>query len=89
MRELKDKNNFNESQKGLLLGMIDKEFCKKERDQFLQCTNSKGIMTRPIWKLMTHLSMFKGCQHDGLINSLWLEDRIVNLPSSAKIMSNA
>ncbi len=61
---------------------------KYERDQFLAFTNSKGIMTRPIWKLMTHLPMFKDCQHDGLINSLWLQDRIVNIPSSANIKSN-
>ena len=39
-------------------------------------------MTRPIWRLMCHLSMFKNCQHDGLKNSLWLEDRVVNIPSS-------
>jgi perosamine synthetase len=26
--------------------------------------------------------MFKDCQTDGLENSLWLEDRVVNIPSS-------
>jgi hypothetical protein len=26
--------------------------------------------------------MYKDCQHDGLENSRWLEDRVVNLPSS-------
>ena len=54
----------------------------EERDAFLQYTNSCDVMTRPIWRLMTHLEMFKHCQHDGLANSLWLEDRVVNLPSS-------
>jgi len=53
-----------------------------ERDAFLQYTNSRDVMTRPIWRLMTHLQMFKHCQHDGLANSLWLEERVVNLPSS-------
>jgi perosamine synthetase len=53
-----------------------------ERDAFLAFTNSQDVMTRPIWRLMTHLDMFKHCQHDGLENSLWLEDRVVNLPSS-------
>jgi perosamine synthetase len=53
-----------------------------ERDAFLAHTNSQGVMTRPIWRLMTHLDMFKNCQHDGLENSLWLEERVVNLPSS-------
>lgn len=53
-----------------------------ERDAFLAFTNARDVMTRPIWRLMTHLTMFKHCQHDGLENSLWLEDRVVNLPSS-------
>ena len=53
-----------------------------ERDMLLQYTNSCGVMTRPIWKLMHHLQMFKACQNDGLVNSIWLEKRIVNLPSS-------
>jgi perosamine synthetase len=53
-----------------------------ERDAFLAFTNEKGVMTRPIWRLMTRLTMFQHCQHDGLENSLWLEERVVNLPSS-------
>ncbi|MBD63295.1 MAG: aminotransferase DegT [Gammaproteobacteria bacterium] len=55
---------------------------KKDRDKFLNVTNDNGIMTRPIWTLMSKLSMFKDCQSDGLENSLWLEDRVVNVPSS-------
>jgi len=54
----------------------------QERDALLSYTNERDIMTRPIWRLMTHLEMFKHCQHDGLKNSLWLEERVVNLPSS-------
>lgn len=53
-----------------------------ERDAFLSFTNGQDVMTRPIWRLMTHLTMFKHCQNDGLQNSLWLEERVVNLPSS-------
>lgn len=52
-----------------------------ERDNFLEITNSKSIMTRPIWRLMNKLEMYKGCQFGNLENSLWLEERIVNLPS--------
>jgi aminotransferase in exopolysaccharide biosynthesis len=55
---------------------------KAERDAFLTETNAQGVMTRPIWRLMTELEMFKHCKHDGLENSLWLEERVVNLPSS-------
>ena len=58
---------------------------KKYRDKFLKETNSNGIMTRPIWILMNKLPMFKNAQSDELKNSKWLEERIVNLPSSAKL----
>lgn len=53
-----------------------------ERDAFLTYTNEQGVMTRPIWRLMSRLDMFSHCQHDGLENSQWLEARVVNLPSS-------
>jgi dTDP-4-amino-4,6-dideoxygalactose transaminase len=55
---------------------------RAERDAFLSYTNDHGVMTRPIWRLMSELEMFKRCQHDGLKNSRWLEDRVVNVPSS-------
>lgn len=55
---------------------------KAERDVFLAKTNERGVMTRPIWRLMSELEMFKHCQHDSLANSRWLEERIVNVPSS-------
>ena len=54
---------------------------RAERDDFLEYTNANGVMTRPVWRLMNSLEMFKHCQHDGLENSKWLEDRVVNLPS--------
>jgi aminotransferase in exopolysaccharide biosynthesis len=55
---------------------------REDRDEFLKFTNDNGVMTRPIWTLMSKLPMFKECQTDGLKNSLWLEDRVVNIPSS-------
>ena len=58
---------------------------KSERDYFLEHTNKSGVMTRPIWTLMSKLPMFSACQTDGLKNSLWLEDRVVNIPSSVPI----
>jgi perosamine synthetase len=54
-----------------------------ERDYFLKYTNDNHVMTRPAWMLMSKLPMFNMCQTDGLRNSLWLEDRLVNIPSSA------
>jgi len=53
----------------------------EERNAFLEFTNANGVMTRPIWQLMNSLPMFGECQHDGLQNSSWLVDRVVNIPS--------
>mgnify|MGYP000876609812 FL=1 len=58
---------------------------KKNKDQFLEETNSNGIMTRPIWLLMNKLPMFKNAQCDNLKNSKWLFERVVNIPSSVTL----
>lgn len=55
---------------------------RADRDAFLKYSNDLGVMTRPIWALMHRLPAFSDCQTDGLENSVWLEDRVVNLPSS-------
>ena len=55
---------------------------KEERDLFLYETNSKGVNTRPIWTLMNKLPMFKDAQCGDLTNAEWLEERVVNIPSS-------
>lgn len=57
----------------------------KDRNEFLEATNSQGIMTRPIWTLMWELPMFEGCQKDNQLNSKYLAERIVNIPSSARL----
>lgn len=57
---------------------------KQKRDIFLAETNDEGVMTRPIWKLMNKLIMFKSSQSDGLVNSHWLEERVVNIPSGVR-----
>jgi perosamine synthetase len=54
----------------------------EKRDEFLKETNDAGVMTRPIWKLMTHLPMYQDAMHDSLENAIWLEERVVNIPSS-------
>jgi len=57
---------------------------RNAQQTFLQETNDKGVMTRPIWKLMNRLPMFENCEHDGLKNTVWFADRIVNIPSSVR-----
>ena len=58
---------------------------KDERDYFLKSTNDAGVMTRPIWQLMTSLQMYKACQQDSLLNAHWLESRVVNIPSGVRL----
>lgn len=55
---------------------------KKDRDEFLSFTNNNGVMTRPVWNLLSNLRMFKNSHNDGLVNSKWIFDHIVNIPSS-------
>ena len=57
---------------------------KAERDDFLKNTNDQGVMTRPIWNLMYRLPMYQHCQRDAQTNAEFLEERIVNIPSSAR-----
>lgn len=57
---------------------------RQAQQDFLQYTNDHGVMTRPAWQLMNRLEMFKGCETDGLKHTQWLEERIVNIPSSVR-----
>ncbi len=58
---------------------------KAERDEFLEYTNSHGVMTRPIWQLMNRLPMFEQAECGDLSNCEYLNDRIVNIPSSVRL----
>ncbi len=58
---------------------------KKERDLFLRHTNSKGLLTRPIWKLLYKLPMFNNYQRDSQRNAEFLEKTIVNIPSNVQL----
>ena len=55
---------------------------KDERDAFLKYTNENNVMTRPVWTLMNKLSMFKDCPSGNLDTAEWIEQRLVNIPSS-------
>lgn len=58
---------------------------KQARDVFLKEINEAGVMARPVWRLMNKLTMFQDCQSVDLSNAKWLEERIVNIPSSARV----
>ena len=55
---------------------------ESQRNELLNYMNSREIMTRPVWTPMNKLPMFKNSISDSLQNTLWLEERIVNVPSS-------
>jgi perosamine synthetase len=58
---------------------------RQARDIFLKELNEAGVMSRPIWRLMSELDMFRACQAADLSNAKWLEERVVNIPSSARL----
>jgi aminotransferase in exopolysaccharide biosynthesis len=57
---------------------------RAQRDRFLGYTNDQGVMTRPAWELNHRLAMYADCPRGDLANSEWMEERVVNLPSSAR-----
>ena len=54
----------------------------EEQQAFLQFSNDEKVMSRPIWQLMNKLPMYKDCAKGLLQNAEWLEERVVNIPSS-------
>jgi perosamine synthetase len=57
---------------------------KKDRDLFLKETNDNKVMTRPIWQLIFKSPIYSSFQRDAQENAIYLEDRIVNIPSSVR-----
>ncbi len=55
---------------------------KYERNLFMRVLIENDIFPRPPWKLMSEINFFKECFSDDLSNSRYLEERILNLPSS-------
>ncbi len=56
----------------------------KDRDSFLKETNEKKVMTRPIWQLIFKSPSYSHFQRDSQENAIYLENRIVNIPSSVR-----
>ena len=55
---------------------------KEQKEEFLEYSNSNSVMTRPIWRLMNKLPMYQNCQKTNLDVAEFLEERVVNIPSS-------
>ena len=56
-----------------------------ERDAILGATNDAGLMTRPAWTLMHRLAPYRTCPKMELPVAESLEQRLINLPSSAHL----
>ena len=57
-----------------------------QRDAILEATNSVGLMTRPVWKLLHKLFPYYDCPCAPVPVAESLESRIVNLPSSTGLV---
>jgi len=55
---------------------------KAKQDEFLRFTNSHGVMTRPMWKSLHKLPMFKECFSGDLSQAKRIEERLVAIPSN-------
>ena len=57
-----------------------------DRDAILAATNDAGLMTRPVWKLLHTLAPYQDCPRALLPAAKSLEQRLINLPSSAGLV---
>lgn len=57
----------------------------KTRDSFLEYSNSHNVMTRPCWEMMHTLPMYKDCIKDSLENTIFIYERLVNIPSGVRL----
>jgi len=57
-----------------------------ERDAVLGRTHEDGLLTRPVWRLMSGLPMYTKCPHMDLPNAERIEACLINLPSSPSLV---
>jgi len=58
---------------------------REQRDTFLEYANTHGVMSRPVWQLLSELTMFQNCYNDGLNNAKYFQERVVNIPSGVRL----
>jgi perosamine synthetase len=57
----------------------------EKRNEFLEESNQEGIFTRPTWTPTHLLPMYKNAICGDLDNTVFLADRLVNIPSSVRL----
>jgi len=77
---------FGQSNYWLNVLLLDSDF-SHYRDEILNMSNNSGIMTRPAWKLLNLLPMYKHCPRMDLAQSESIESRLLNIPSSASLIT--
>lgn len=58
---------------------------KEMRNNFLKEANESGVGCRPVWELMTDLSIYKHCFQDDLTNARHIAAHLINLPSGVPV----
>lgn len=71
----------------LITLILDREVAA-QRDNLLENLNASGIMTRPAWTLMHRLKMYQNHPRADLSQAIDLEARLLNVPSSAYLVSH-
>lgn len=56
-----------------------------DRDAVLGALHEAGYICRPVWRLMHRLEMYKDCPRMDVSVSEFLEQQIINIPSSVKL----
>lgn len=69
-----------------LQALILDENLADQRDAILAATNEAGLMTRPLWQLMSHLQPYSACPKAPLPVAESLLQRVINIPSSALLV---
>jgi aminotransferase in exopolysaccharide biosynthesis len=59
---------------------------RKQRDEFLEYSNNNGVQTRPAWTLLHTLPPYRHCQHTEMPDAEYMAERLVNIPSSVRIV---
>lgn len=70
-----------------LQALLLDESLANQRDAVLSITNDAGLMTRPVWTLMHRMPMYSNAPKASLTVAESLERRLINLPSSAGLVS--
>jgi len=65
--------------------LLNKKY-RKYKDQILEASNRDGIKIRPVWRPIHKSKHLKNFNKMDLKNTLELENRIINLPSSPEIL---